>query len=107
VEKPNAVGDGGLAYGIAQWHPGRQKHFADYAQEKHWANHNIHGATLNEQLGFVNWELTQGSEKHAGEKLRATENAKEAGEAVCRYYERPAHLEEQYLKRGKLAQEIA
>lgn len=57
----NAVGDSGLAYGIAQWHPDRQAMF-----EKVFGK-SIEGSTLEEQLSFVDWELnnTEISAKNA------------------------------------------
>ena len=58
--KPNAVGDGGDAYGIAQWQAPRQADF----QAKY--GFPIQQANLNQQLEFVNYELTQGKEQAAG-----------------------------------------
>src|SRR5260364_215450 len=45
---PNAVGDGGKAYGIAQWHPPRQAEF------RRAFGKDIRAATLTEQLEFQN-----------------------------------------------------
>ena len=64
------------AYGVAQWHSDRQ---ADFAK---WAGHDIHGSSLNEQLAFVNYELTKGKEQAAGVALRASLTPSRAGEAV-------------------------
>ncbi|HEY8355730.1 MAG TPA: phage tail tip lysozyme, partial [Methylophilaceae bacterium] len=98
---PHAVGDGGKAYGVAQWHPDRQKNF-----EK-WAGKSIYDSTAEEQMRFVHYELTQGAEKRAGDLLRATNNARQAGEIVSRYYERPAAADAEALKRGATAVQIA
>lgn len=57
--KAGAVGDNGKAYGIAQWHPDRQRAFAAFA------GHDIRGATLEEQLAFVHHELTAGANRRA------------------------------------------
>ena len=59
--KTNAVGDGGKAYGIAQWHPDRQAMF-----EKLYGK-PIRQSTFKEQLEFVDWELNN-TEKAAGNK---------------------------------------
>ena len=80
----NAVGDHGDAYGVAQWHPDRQKNF-----EK-WAGKPIRDASLQEQFEFVNYELTAGAERKAGAMLAAAQNASQAANIVSRYYERPA-----------------
>lgn len=99
--KANATGDNGQAYGIAQWHPDRQANFAK------WAGHDIKNSTLDEQMGFVNWELTKGAEQKAGALLRASQNAQQAGEVMSRYYERPLQSDAEAAKRGAAAVQIA
>ncbi|MGY2438555.1 phage tail tip lysozyme [Pseudomonas sp. SDO52101_S400] len=79
----SAVGDGGKAYGVAQWHPDRQANF-----EK-WAGKDIRQSTLEDQLRFVHYELTEGAEVAAGKLLKAATNSRDAGSTVSRYYERP------------------
>jgi hypothetical protein len=98
---PSAVGDGGKAYGIAQWHPDRQANF------KKWAGKDIRNSSMQEQLAFVNYELTQGAEQKAGNLLRASTNAQQAGSIVSRHYERPAQQEAEALKRANTAVQIA
>ncbi|MFZ5936585.1 phage tail tip lysozyme [Pseudomonas sp. HS6-2] len=80
---PTAVGDNGKAYGIAQWHPDRQANF------KAWAGKDIRQSTLEDQLNFIQYELTEGAEVAAGKLLRAASNSSDAGSIVSRYYERP------------------
>jgi hypothetical protein len=104
--KTNAVGDGGQAYGIAQWHPGRQANFAKYARENGLSNTDIRKATFTEQLGFVDWEL-RNTESNAGNKLRQATTAYDAAAAFCRYYERPANVDARAAERGRLAQQLA
>lgn len=81
---PQAVGDNGSAYGLAQWHPSRQYDFA------RWANHSIKDSTFFEQLGFINYELTEGNERKAGDALRKTRSRTEAYDSFTKNYERPA-----------------
>jgi len=77
----NAVGDGGKAYGIAQWHPDRQAFFEqEYGKP-------IQQSTFKEQLEFVNWELNN-NEARAGSKLAATQTTEEAAAAFDEFYER-------------------
>jgi hypothetical protein len=79
----NAVGDGGKAYGIAQWHPDRQAFFEqEYGKP-------IQQSTFKEQLEFVNWELNNTESRAAG-KLAATQTVEEAAAAFDEYYERSA-----------------
>ncbi|GAB6854165.1 phage tail tip lysozyme [Asaia astilbis] len=78
----NAEGDGGKAYGIAQWHPARQ---ADFERQ---FGHNIRNSTFEEQLQFSDWELNH-TEKKAGDRLRESRTAAEAGAAASLYYARP------------------
>lgn len=79
-----AQGLPGEAYGIAQWHRPRQENF------KKWAGHDIHGSTVAEQMAFMNYELTQGMERAAGEKLKHAKTQKEAYDVFKNDYERPA-----------------
>ncbi len=76
-----AVGDGGAAHGIAQWHPDRQATFQ-----------SLHGVpmldgSLQQQLSFVQYELTH-SEAGAARHIRAATSAAAAAAAVDQYYER-------------------
>lgn len=80
--KPDALGDKGHAYGVGQWHPDRQANF------KAWSGHDIHGSSLQDQYGFVNYELTEGQEQAAGRNLRRTRTAGDAGAVVGDQYER-------------------
>src|SRR5690554_5563856 len=82
-----AVGDGGKAYGIAQWHPDRQEAF------KAWAGKDIRESSLEEQVAFADYELRHGAEKSAGRRLLAATSASEAADIVSRFYERPADPE--------------
>lgn len=77
----NAVGDGGQAYGIAQWHSDRQARF------KKAIGRDIKGSSLEDQLAFVQWELTHTETKAAG-KLKGAKTAAEAASIMDQYYER-------------------
>ena len=79
--KTNAIGDGGKAYGIAQWHPDRQ---AVYQKEY---GKPIQQANFKEQLEYVNWELNN-TEKRAGNLLRKATSADQAATLVDQFYER-------------------
>src|SRR5260364_37191 len=98
---PKAVGDGGKAYGIAQWHPPRQAEF------RRAFGKDIRAATLTEQLEFQNHELTQGLEQKAGRLLRGARSAYEAARLFSDYCERPLNKQAEAMKRGQEAIRIA
>lgn len=81
---PAAVGDNGQAYGIAQWHPDRQREFARVM------GRDIRGSSVEDQLAFMNYELTKGNERSAGGKLRSAKTAEDAYREFTNNYERPA-----------------
>ncbi|UVS95646.1 phage tail tip lysozyme [Burkholderia glumae] len=96
---PTAVGDGGRAYGIGQWHSDRQEAF------KNLFGIDIRKSTLDQQLQFANYELRNGKEQAAGRALLAAASAQDAGGIVSRLYERPADPREEYT-RGSYASDL-
>lgn len=95
--RPDAKGDGGNAYGLAQWHPDRQANFAKFSGK------DIRQSTAQEQLEFIHYELTRGAEKSAGERLKMATSAPEAAGIVSQYYERPADTNGEIARRGAIA----
>ena len=78
---PKAEGDNRQAYGIAQWHPDRQATFKQQMQKE------IRESSLEEQLQFVQWELSN-TQMGAGNALRSAKAANEAAQIIDRMYER-------------------
>lgn len=99
--RADAVGDSGKAYGLAQWHPDRQANFAK------WAGKDIRQASAAEQMAFVHYELTAGTEQKAGAALRGAVTAQKAGALVSSMYERPRDQEGEATKRGRMARALA
>lgn len=97
---PSAVGDNGHAYGIGQWHSDRQDAF------KKLFGIDIRKSSLDQQLQFANYELTQGNEQGAGRRLRNATNPLDAGAIVSRYYERPANAEGEAQSRAGIASDL-
>lgn len=91
-------GDDGTAYGLAQWRGDRQAEF------QKMFGHDIHKSTFAEQLEFIHHELTNGTEKAAGDALRVATTPREAGAAISKLYERPALRNIEARERGKLAE---
>lgn len=94
---PRAVGDGGKAVGVGQWHPDRQANF------KRVFGKDLQDASLREQIQFADWEL-RNTEKGAGDRLRGARTAAEAGDIASRYYERPRDTQSEARMRADLAQ---
>lgn len=95
-----AVGDSGKGYGIAQWHPDRQAAF------RRWAGHDIQKSSLDEQIKFIQYELTQGGEQKSGKLLRGAKSAAEAASILSQFYERPRNAAASAAMRGALAGQI-
>lgn len=89
-----AVGDGGEAYGIGQWHPDRQARF-----KKHMG-YDIRESTYKQQLIFMQLEL-ENEEKDAANNIRKEKTAQGAGYRVSRAYFRPGKKEEAKEKNAK------
>ena len=89
-----------MAYGIAQWHPDRQREFRRVFDK------DIRESTYEEQLAFVHHELTAGNESGAGKKLRGAKTAAQAGEIVSRYYERPLLKDKEAAARAATARKM-
>jgi len=78
---PSAVGDGGKAHGIAQWHPDRRRNF-ERAFGKPFSE-----STLEDQLEFIWWELNN-TERRAMRYLQAADTPERAAYVFDKYYER-------------------
>lgn len=89
------------AQGIAQWLGARKKAFEKYA------GHALEGSTLDEQIAFMNYELTSGTEQGAGKRLKAAQTPEEAARIHSQYYERPGAAEANNARREANAQMIA
>jgi hypothetical protein len=97
---PHRMGDNNHATGLGQWHKDRAAIF------KQKYGHDIYSATGAEQAEFVQYELTH-NEKSAGDALRNTGNAYDAGNVFRQNYERPANLVSEGARTGALAQQIS
>lgn len=94
---PAALGDSGKAYGIAQWQGSRQRDFQKQMGRP------LNGSSLEDQLKFVQWELTN-TEKRAGQLLRNAKSAADAAAIVDQYYERSSGIHRN--KRIQFAQNL-
>ena len=90
---------GGPGYGLAQWEGPRQLEF------QRWAHRSIEGSSFDQQLEFVQYELTH-TESDAGDSLKHDKTAEDAAETITRKYERPAKVNEAVAYRRTLAKQI-
>lgn len=102
---PTAEGDfkNGVyqAYGIAQWHPDRQKRFEDTFKKP------IKNSSFREQLEFIDWELRNPAyEGAAGNALKSAETPDEAARIFSNLYERPGDKVGEAQIRGNMAMNL-
>jgi hypothetical protein len=94
---PNARGDNGQAYGVGQWHPDRQRDFAA-AMGK-----SIQGSSLQDQLAFVQYELTKGKYANVGDILKHTSDPRTGAALLSGRYEMPKDTMGEAVARANLA----
>lgn len=97
---PGATNPQSGAYGIGQWLGPRRADF------KAWAGKDIYGSSLDEQLAFQQYELTQGKERAAGNLLRASRTSADAARIHSEAYERPGAAEANIPQRQAYARDI-
>jgi hypothetical protein len=88
------------AYGVGQWLGGRVGDF------KKWSGHDLAGSSLQDQLAFMQYELTKGKEQAAGKRLKAAKTAEEAAAIHSQYYERPGSAEANIANRQAYARQL-
>ena len=89
-------GDGGTSFGIAQWHKERGKRM------KEWTKQNGYDSTtLKGQLEYLWWEL-KNTEKKALDKLKQTDDPKDAAFMFAKYFERCAACQDRSRVKNRL-----
>lgn len=93
-----AVGDGGAAYGLAQWNDRRAALF-EFARSR-----GKDPSDFDVQLDFVVHELRT-TERRAAEKIMATSDPITAARMITRYYERPGipHMDRRIAETRRIA----
>jgi spore coat assembly protein SafA len=90
---------GGPGFGLAQWEGPRQ---ADFARVM---GVDIRESTFEQQLAFIQWELTN-TESAAGNALRGAGTAAEAANIFLRRFERPRDPDASQAERTRLANRL-
>jgi hypothetical protein len=95
--RPDAVGDHGTSFGIAQWHKERGDNM------KRWTKANGYDPkSFRGQLEFL-WHELNTNERGALTALKGSSSAYDAGMAFCRHFERPAYVDPE---RGRTAEKF-
>lgn len=94
------VGDGGKAFGLAQWHPHRQKDF------ENMFGFPIQQSSFEDQVEFAGWELRNKFPSVWKKMQEAGSNHRLQADIVSRGYERPKDAEGEAAKRAGIAQNI-
>ena len=79
-----AKGDGGKAFGIAQWHPDRQKGLKELAKRN-----GTDISDFNTQLEYV-WQELNSSHKNALDRLLKSQNTEQATKTFMDHFEKPS-----------------
>jgi len=80
---PRAVGDGGNAFGIAQWNGPRRRQYMEFARRR-----GTDPANLDTQIAFLDHEM-RNSEAAAARRIRSATTAREAALVGSREFWRP------------------
>lgn len=95
---PTARGDGGRGVGLFMWHPDRA------AAIKKGTGIDVASAGYDDQLIAAGWDAEMRGD---AARIKATTNAMEAAAVHTRYFERPADITGESIRRGQLALKIA
>lgn len=82
------------AYGVAQWLDKSR-----IAAFEKFAGRPLKGSSFDQQLDFMNYELTEGSYKKAGNAIKGAQSVGEAAELHRKLYEIPGEQEANDVKR--------
>jgi hypothetical protein len=98
---PRAVGDGGRAVGLFQWHPNRRRNIENNT------GINIDKGNTREQLEAAAWEMAHGGDAFFKDsEFRSLRSAEEAAAFFSLMFERPAAKEVAAAKRAGSAASI-
>lgn len=90
---PTKVNPKSGAYGIGQWLGDRVAAF------KTFSGHDLKGSTFDEQLAFMQYELTHGTYKKAGDAIRNATSAADVAAIHSNEYEKPGKDEAMIAQR--------
>jgi hypothetical protein len=92
---PQAIGDNGTSFGLAQWHKSR------WDALKNWCNErDLDINSFEVQLRFIDWELNY-TEKTAKKELLSKSTPRESAFAFAKYYERPQIIVDERMTKAE------
>ena len=108
---PHAMGDQGTSKGIAQWHKtatmDRQKDYERWAaMQGGGVGRTLDDASRQDQLRFLQWDLTEGGYKSVGNLIRAQNNIAGSSAAFLHGYEGSKYQAADQKKNLSIAQSI-
>lgn len=95
-----AVGDGGQAFGLGQWHKDRQDAIAQHFGKK------VQSMSRDEQLQAYAWEMGTSQGGNVLKRLQGVNDANQAAGIISKYFERPAAQQQEMADRGRIASNI-
>lgn len=97
---PKAIGDGGKAKWIAQWHPDRREKI------KKATGIDVANAPLEKQLEWLWWEITKWDEIATYKAVSKAKTEEEAAKQFCLLFERPANKQKRANERAMAANKL-
>ena len=94
---PNAKGDNGTSFGIAQWHKERGQNMMKWTESEGYKSNSLEG-----QLEFLWYELST-DYKNVLDEIKNTNTSEDAAEVFVRKYEKPGNIEGEVNKRSSIA----
>ncbi len=98
---PNAVGDGGKAKGLFQWHKGRRDAILKGTGIDVW------NSSKEDQMRAAAWEMKNGNTGFDDKAFRGMGGADQAGSYFSSHFERPGDKYGEMMLRGKNAMSLA
>ena len=92
---PQAIGDNGTSFGLAQWHKSRWQRLINWCRER-----GLNVNTFQAQLRYKDWELNN-TETKPKRKLLETSTPRDSAYAFAKYYERPARISEERMNKAE------
>jgi len=92
---PQAIGDNGTSFGLAQWHKSRWDRLKNWSRER-----GLNINSFETQLKYIDWELNN-TEKKAKKELLKQTTPRDSAFAFAKYYERPQRISQERMNKAE------
>lgn len=92
---PQAIGDNGTSFGLAQWHKSRWEKLRNWSRER-----GLNINSFETQLRYIDWELNNTEKKAKRELLKQT-TPRDSAFAFAKYYERPQRISQERMDKAE------